>query len=530
MNKKHYDAVVLGAGFSGLYFLKKLRDEQGLNVKVFDKLNGIGGTWYQNRYPGALSDSESIVYCYSWDKELLQEMEVKTRYITQPEILRYLEKVVKKHNLMPNIELGTGVSSAVFNENTGFWDIETSKNERCSAKYLITALGLLSATNIPRFEGIDTFKGESHHTADWPDNVSFEGKRVGVIGTGSTGTQVITAIAPLVGELNVFQRSPQYTVPVGNRPVSSEYINDVKKNYDQIWKQVKSSMVAFGFEESKVPAMSVSESERNAVFQKVWDHGGGFRFMFETFSDIATSEDANKAAQDFIRAKIREIVKDPVTAKKLTPNDLYAKRPLCDSGYYATFNRENVNLIDVKETPIVEICAEGVKTADGKIHNLDMIIYATGFDAVDGNYVRMDIRGRNGLAIKDYWKSGPNSYMGICTANYPNMFMALGPNGPFTNLPPSLESQVEFVCDLIADANSKKINTVEVSEDAVNAWTEVCQDIANQTLFPKAESWIFGANIPGKKNTVYFYLGGLGNYRDQLQKCRNSGYSDFKFA
>jgi cyclohexanone monooxygenase len=525
----HFDAIIVGAGFGGMYMLKKLRDEQGLKVRVFDKAGGIGGTWYWNRYPGALSDTETCVYCYSWDKQLLQEMEITTRYVTQPEILRYLEKVADRHNLRPDIQLNTGITAMHFNESTNLWEVQTDTGESYTAKFLVTALGLLSATNIPNIKGRETFQGECYHTANWPENVRLEGKRVGVIGTGSTGTQVITAVASKVEHLTVFQRSPQYTVPVANGPVTAEYVANVKKNYDKIWEQVRNSAVAFGFEESTVPAMSVSEAERQAILQKAWENGGGFRFMFETFSDIAVDERANKVVQDFIRGKIAEIVKDPETARKLTPQDLYAKRPLCDSGYYATYNRPNVSLIDVKANPIVEITPKGVKTADGVEHELDMLIFATGFDAVDGNYVKVDIRGRKGIAIKDQWKSGPASYLGMTTANYPNMFMVLGPNGPFTNLPPSIETQVEWVSDLIREVNAKNLKTVEPAAEAEAGWTKTCQDIANMTLFPKAESWIFGANIPGKSNTVYFYMAGLGAYRQQLAEVKSLGYKGFQF-
>ena len=528
-NTKHLDAIVIGAGFGGMYMLKKLRDEQGLKVRVFDKAGGVGGTWYWNRYPGALSDTETFVYCYSWDKELLQEMHITTRYVTQPQILSYLEHVADRYNLRPDIQLNTGVTAAHFNETTNLWEVKTDTGEAYTAKFLVTALGLLSATNVPKIKGLDTFQGEWLHTGNWPEGVQYDGKRVGVIGTGSTGTQVITAIAPKVGHLTVFQRSPQYSVPVGNGPVTPEYVAEVKKNYDEIWEQVKGSVVAFGFKESTVSAMSVSEEERQAVFQKAWDNGGGFRFMFETFCDIATDERANKAAQDFIRGKIAEIVKDPETARKLMPQDLYAKRPLCDSGYYATYNRPNVDLVDVKANPIVEITPKGVKTTDGVEHELDMLIFATGFDAVDGNYTKIDIRGRNGLTIQEQWKSGPSSYMGVANANFPNMFMVLGPNGPFSNLPPSIESQVEWIAALIKDVNAKDLKTVEATTEAEAGWTKTCHDIAHMTLFPKADSWIFGANIPGKTNTVYFYMAGLGAYRQELSAVQNKGYEGFVF-
>jgi cyclohexanone monooxygenase len=522
-----YDAVVVGAGFGGLYMLHKLRNELGMKVRVFDKAGDVGGTWYWNRYPGALSDTESFVYCYSFDKALLQEWDWDTRYVTQPQILSYLNHVADRLDLRRDIEFNTGVTGARFDEQRNLWSVQLDSGKTVTARYLVTALGLLSATNVPDIKGIETFQGAQYHTGAWPESVDFKGKRVGVIGTGSTGIQVITALAPQVGHLTVFQRSPQYSVPVGNGPVSPDYVKSVKQNYDQIWKDVRSSVVAFGFKESAVPALSVSEEERRAVYQKAWETGGGFRFMFETFCDIATDEAANETAAAFIRGKIAEVVKDPETARKLTPTDLYAKRPLCDSGYYATFNRDNVSLVDVKANPIAEVTPKGIKTADGVEHELDVLIFATGFDAVDGNYTRIDLRGRNGLTIQEKWKSGPTSYLGVANADYPNLFMILGPNGPFTNLPPSIETQVEWISDLIKHMNDTGHEVVEATHEGEDGWTATCKEIAGYTLFPKADSWIFGANIPGKTRTVMFYLAGLGAYTQKLNEVAGSGYPGF---
>jgi cyclohexanone monooxygenase len=522
-----YDAVVVGAGFGGLYMLHKLRNELGMKVRVFDKAGDVGGTWYWNRYPGALSDTESFVYCYSFDKALLQEWDWDTRYVTQPQILSYLNHVADRLDLRRDIEFNTGVTGARFDEQRNLWSVQLDSGKTVTARYLVTALGLLSATNVPDIKGIETFQGAQYHTGAWPEGLDFKGKRVGVIGTGSTGIQVITALAPQVGHLTVFQRSPQYSVPVGNGPVSPDYVKSVKQNYDQIWKDVRSSVVAFGFKESAVPALSVSEEERRAVYQKAWETGGGFRFMFETFCDIATDEAANETAAAFIRGKIAEVVKDPETARKLTPTDLYAKRPLCDSGYYATFNRDNVSLVDVKANPIAEVTPKGIKTADGVEHELDVLIFATGFDAVDGNYTRIDLRGRNGLTIQEKWKSGPTSYLGVANADYPNLFMILGPNGPFTNLPPSIETQVEWISDLIKHMNDTGHEVVEATHEGEDGWTATCKEIAGYTLFPKADSWIFGANIPGKARTVMFYLAGLGAYSQKLNEVAGSGYPGF---
>jgi cation diffusion facilitator CzcD-associated flavoprotein CzcO len=522
------DAVIIGAGFGGLYAIKKLRDDLGLDVLAFDTAGGIGGTWYWNRYPGALSDSESHVYAFSWDEELLQEWDLKRRFIPQPEILRYLEHVAERHDLNRSIRLNTRIVEAAFDESAGRWMVTTDKGQKYSAKYLITALGLLSATNVPTIKGQETFKGDIYHTSRWPKDANIKGKRVGVVGTGSSGVQTITAIAPDVKHLTVFQRSAQYTVPSGDGPLRPEEVAQIKKNFRKIWDDVKNSPLGFGFELSATPTMSVSEEERERIFNEAWKVGGGFRFMFETFSDMGVDLAANKAAQDFIRKKIGEIVKDPETARKLMPTELHAKRPLCDAGYYETFNRPNVSLVDIKATPIVEITPNGVKTADGVIHELDVLVFATGFDAVDGNFKRIELRGRKGLRIQDHWKDGSSSYLSVTTSHFPNMFMILGPNGPFSNLPPAIEIQVDWIGDVVGYMESHGVATFEATEQAEEEWGRLCAEIAEQTLFAQTASWIFGANIPGKKKSAYFYMGGLNAFRDKLKEATGTKFKDFK--
>lgn len=521
------DAVVIGAGFGGLYQVKKLRDDLKLNVQAYDNASDVGGTWYWNRYPGALSDTPSYVYRYSSDKELLQESTWENTYLTQPEILNYLGRYADKHDLRRSYKFETRVTAAQYDESTCLWTVSTDKGEKVTAKYIVCALGLLSAVNIPDIKGINNFKGQIIHTGQWPEGIELQGKRVGVIGTGSTGQQVITAVAPIAKHLTVFQRTPQYNVPVGKRPQSAEEIAEIKKNYDAIWDQVFNSAVGFGFVESTIPAMSVSEEERDRIFQEAWDEGGGFRFMFGTFSDIATDEAANKAAQYFIIKKIKEVVKEPKTAELLVPRDLYAKRPLCAHHYYEVYNSDNVSLLDVKQNPIVEITEGSVHLADGTVCDLDVLILATGFDAVEGHYMKMDIRGRSGETLAERWKDGPGGYLGLSENGFPNFFMILGPNGPFTNLPPSIETQVEWISDIIKYAVDNDIVALYPKPDAEEEWLHTCRSIADMTLFPKADSWIFGANIPGKKNAVRFYLGGLANYRNVLKEVANSGYSTF---
>ena len=521
------DALVVGAGFGGIYMLHKLRNELGLDAVAIDKAGGVGGTWYWNKYPGALSDSESFVYQYSFDRDLYAETPWKTKFVRQPEILEYLNGVVDRYSLRERIELETGMTDAEFDELSGTWTVRTDRGVTYRCRFLVTGLGLLSATNMPSFPGIETFEGRLVHTGAWPEDLDLTGKRVGVIGNGSTGNQVITASAPIAAHLTSFQRTPQYSVPAGNRELTPEQIQHHRDNFDAIWDQVHNSSTAMGFVESTVETFSLDEAEREAVYEKAWNEGGGFRFMFETFGDIATDEDANEEAAKFIRRKIAEIVKDPETARKLTPTDLYARRPLCDSGYYETFNRPNVTLVNVKENPIAKVTEKGIVTEDGTLHELDVLVCATGFDAVDGNYVRVDIRGRGGETLKEHWSDGPTSYLGMTTAGFPNMFMILGPNGPFTNLPPSIETQVEWIGDAVRHVSATDAGWIDVKPDTEAEWTQTCTDIANQTLFSKAAGWIFGANIPGKKRTVLFYLGGLKEYRSTLASESSAGYPSY---
>ncbi|KAF2120997.1 hypothetical protein BDV96DRAFT_283413 [Lophiotrema nucula] len=564
------DALVVGAGFGGIYQLKLLLDQR-LSVKVIDIAGDVGGTWYWNQYPGAMSDTESFLYRYSWDHEDLRNYPWNRHYLQGPEILAYLRHVVKRHEMRKHFQFNTELTKAVWDDSEGRWTVETSTGDVFKPKYLVTALGLLSKQNLPNIPGLNSFKGDIHHTARWPKGLDLRGKRVGVIGNGSTGVQVITAIAKDVKELVCFQRTPQYSVPSGDREVDPAYREDLNEKYAEVWAKAKESLFAFGFEESSRPTFSVSDEEREKIFEEAWQKGGGFRFMFWTFCDISYDEAANKAAADFIRRKISEIVKDPETARKLQPTDYHARRPLCDSGYYQQFNRPNVDLVDLKATPIVEITPNGIELSDGHICELDVIVFATGFDAVDGNYTRVAIQGRNGRSLKEHWADvGPTSYLGISVPDFPNMFMVLGPNGPFTNLPPTIETQVEFIADLIetAEESSTKgeladglvsnghpngqlnghsnghVNghnstqtiekksgsqrVIEATPEAEQEWTELCDKLSANSLFRKTDSWIFGSNVEGKKPSVLFYFGGLANYRKALRDVVQNGLKGFR--
>ncbi|MFI0939350.1 flavin-containing monooxygenase [Streptomyces sp. NPDC021020] len=521
------DAIVIGAGFAGIYTLHKLRNELGLRTRAFDAAGGVGGTWYWNRYPGATSDSEGFVYRYSWDKEMLQEWDWDTRYVSQAHTLSYLEAVVAKYDLAKDIQLETRISGAEFDDATGRWTVTTAAGETFTARYLVTGLGPLSTTYTPEIKGRESFRGRIVHTADWPSDLSLEGKRVGVIGTGSTGTGFICAAAKTAGHLTVFQRTPQYNVPSGNGPVSAEYVADIRARYDAIWEQARNSFAAAGFEESRISAMSVSAEERQAAFQKAWDEGNGFRFMFGAFYDVALDPAANEAAAEFIRGKIREIVQDPETARLLTPTDLYAKRPIANPDYYETFNRDNVRLVSVRETPIREFSPNGLVTEDGTEHELDVLVFATGFDAVDGSYRQLNPRGRGGESIQDHWADRPTSYLGMAVNGFPNMFMIYGPNSTFSNIPPCIEIQVEWVTDLVRTAQERGAVAVEATGKAEEEWVEICQQTADHTLFPKADSYFFGANIPGKKRRNMFFFGGIAAYVQKLREVTDDDYAGF---
>lgn len=522
-----FDAVVVGAGFSGLYALHKLRDELGLDVRLFEKGSGVGGTWHWNRYPGALSDSETYVYAYSFDDDLLQQQDLSTRYATQPQMLAYLEGVADRKDLRKDIQLNTTVTSTHFDDQAENWVIATDDGNTVTAKYLVMGLGPLSAANVPEIDGIETFTGDVIHTSKWPEHQDLEGKRVGVIGTGSTGVQLITAIAAEVGTLNVFQRTPQYCVPLGNRIMEPQEIEEIRNNYTAIWDQVYNSGLAFGFEESTIETMSVSPEERQKIFEEAWQAGNAFYFMFGTFSDIGANPEANEEAAAFIRGKIAEIVDDPETARKLTPTDYYARRPVCDSGYYATFNRDNVHLHDVRATPIVKAVPEGIQLSDGTLVELDVLIFATGFDAVEGSYRPIDIKGRGGVDLADHWADAPRGYLGVTIAGFPNLFTIFGPNSSFCNNPPMISSQVEWVGKTIEYLEEGPHRLIEPTAEAEDQWMKHCEEIANTTLFPKVKSWIFGHNIEGKPHTARFYMGGLGTYRSLLNEAVEKNYEGF---
>jgi len=526
-NTPDFDAIVIGAGMGGIYSLHKLRKELGFSVRAFDRAAGIGGTWWWNRYPGAKSDSEGIVYRFSFDNDTLAEPIGNNRYINQADMQAYLESVVDKFDLRKDIELNTDIVAMTFDDASAIWTITADDGRSYTARFVVTALGPLSTTYFPDLKGRDSFQGRLVHTAAWPADLTVDGKRVGVIGTGSTGTQFICAASKTAAHLTVFQRTAQYCVPNGNGPLSEEFRAEYRANHKQIWDGVWTSYVGCGFEESHVSAMSVSPEERQRVFQSAWEKGNAFRFMLETFNDIALDPAANEAAAEFIRSKIKEIVKDPETARKLMPYGYYARRPVSNEDYYETFNQDNVNLVSLKETPIREITSAGVITEDDVEHELDILVFATGFDAFDGTYRQMDIRGRGGRGIREHWQDGAGSYLGVACNGFPNMFMIFGPCTVFSNLPPGIETQVEWITDLIKTAVDGGKTCVEATAAAEQAWTSTCDQIAERSLFSKVDSFINGGNIPGKRKRLLFYVAGLAAYRGKLAEVAGSGYDGF---
>jgi cation diffusion facilitator CzcD-associated flavoprotein CzcO len=520
------DAVVIGGGFAGLYSVHALRDNLGLTVQAFDNASDVGGTWYWNRYPGARSDTEVNAYCYFFDQDLYNEWKWSERYPRQTEILAYLNHVADRYRLRENYQFSTQIESLIFDEDAGRWLVATDKGQLFSAQFLVEAVGLLSATNVPEFPGQENFRGEIYHTARWPhEPVELAGKRVGVIGTGSSGIQVISELAPIVEHLTVFQRTPQWVVPSRHRPIDPDLIERIRGDYAGYHHEVLYSTTAFGFEESDVSAESVDEAARHEVFERVYDDGGGFQYMFRAFNDVGTSLVANKAATDVIEKKIRETVNDPIVAEMLVPTELYAKRPLCCDNYYEAYNLDTTTLVDVKKNPIVEFTEKGIRAGDTE-YELDVIVLATGFDAVSGNQLRIFQQGRDGLTLQDKWRDRAYTYLGMMTANFPNMYMVYGPMGPFTNQPPVHEAQVNWIADAIKHTIDSGAQTLEPTQKAEDDWMELCDAGAAMTLFPRVNSWINGANIPGKPVVNYFFMGGMAAYMDFMDADRESDFGE----
>ena len=530
------DAVVIGAGFSGMYMLKSLRDKLGLNVRVFEAGDTVGGTWYWNRYPGARCDSDAYIYVFTFDKQMLQEWEWSERYPEQPEILRYLEYVAKRHDLKRNMQFNTKVTSAEFDEKTNLWTVHTDKGEPVTARYVIAAVGSLSTYNIPKFKGIEKFKGQCYHTNQFPKNgVDFTGKRVGIVGTGATAVQAIPEIAQQAKHLTVFQRTANYCVPARNGKVDPEVIKARKADYDGVVKRTRESF--FGQEHYFImkSALEATPEEREREFDRMWD-AGGFAFWLGNYMDMFFSQEANDLCADYIKRKIRATVIDPAIAERLIPKG-YAygtKRQPLDTNYYETFNRTNEQLVDANTDGAIEGITEKGIRAGGKEYEFDIIVFATGFDAMTGPLKALNLKGRSGRTLDKEWADGPHSYLGISVAGFPNLFTITGPQSPsvLSNMPVSIEQHVEWVTDCIDNMRKAEKTTIEATPEAQEAWVAHVNEVVNATLMVGANSWYMSANIPGKPRAFLPYLGpeGVGGYRKKCDEVAAKGYEGFALS
>ncbi|MFT4037048.1 MAG: NAD(P)/FAD-dependent oxidoreductase [Thermomicrobiales bacterium] len=522
------DAVIVGAGFAGIYMLLRLR-QLGLRARVLEAGAGPGGTWYWNRYPGARCDVESIDYSYSFCDELQQDWRWSERYATQAEILRYVDHVIDRFGLRPDMKFESRVIGASWDDATAEWLIDTEAGEQFSARYLIMATGCLSVPQTPQLPGLDHFTGQVYSTGAWPhEPVDFTGLRVGVIGTGSSGIQSIPVIASQAAALTVFQRTPSFSVPAHNGPLSPEREREVKENYAFLRKRNRESRVGYVVPAYPYSAMEASPEEREAVYEERWQRGGlGFT---AAYTDLITDRAANETAAEFVRAKIRDIVDDPATAGALQPRTypIGTKRVCVDSGYYATYNLPHVQLVNLRQEPIVEVLPLGLRTPSREIP-LDALVFATGFDAMTGALNRIAIRGRDGVLLRDHWAAGPRSYLGVAVAGFPNMFTITGPGSPsvLSNMMVSIEQHVDWMAEFLAAMLAADLTTFEATQSAQDDWVAHVNEVAAQTLMPQANSWYMGANVPGKPRIFMPYAGGVGHYRHLCADIAAQGYPGF---
>ncbi len=532
------DLIVVGAGFAGLYLLHRAR-QLGLRAVVFEAGGDVGGTWYWNRYPGARCDVESMEYSYGFDEELQQEWQWNERYATQPEILRYANHVAERYDLRRSIRFDTRVTAAHFNDASDTWHVRTEGGSagELSASFLVMATGCLSSTNTPNFPGLADFAGPVLHTGRWPhEDVDLRGRRVGVIGTGSSAIQSIPVIAEQAAHLTVFQRTANYAVPAHNRPLDAAEADSVKAHYAEFREANQLMVSAYGsrYGRNDVSVRAVDDETRDATLEGRWANGG-LPFL-GAFNDFLLDPEANVLAAEFVRAKIREVVTDPVVAERLSPNTVIGCKRLCvDTGYYATFNRPNVTLVDLSEEPITTITPAGVVTSSessGRLeHELDVLVLATGFDAMTGALAKIDIRGIGGRALAEAWSAGPRTYLGLAVAGFPNLFLVTGPGSPsvLTNMMVSIEQHVRWISDCVAQLRARGQRRIEANVDAQDTWVEHVNLIASFTLFPNCNLWYLGANVPGKPR-VFMPLIGFPDYATRCAQVVADGYDGFTLA
>ncbi|MYX05995.1 NAD(P)-binding domain-containing protein [Streptomyces sp. SID8375] len=526
------DAVIVGAGFSGLYQLYRLR-ALGLRTRVLEACDDIGGTWYRNRYPGARCDVESTAYSFSFSPELDQEWEWSERYATQPELLRYLHHVADRFDLRKDITLRTRVTGAVYDEGGHTWQVTTDTGETVTTRFVVLATGCMSAVKEPDIPGAGTFAGRALHTADWPhEDVDLTGRRVAVIGTGCSGIQAIPLLAEQAAELTVFQRTPVYALPARNRPLSAAETAELKARYPEFRAAQRRSKGGTLFEPPTRSALEVDEAERRAAYEEGWD-SGVLSGLLRTYTDILVDRAANETVAEFVRSKIRSIVTDPETAETLSPRTFPfgTKRPCLDTGYYATYNKPHVSVVDLTKTPIVEITPRGIRTSDRE-HAVDVIAFATGFDALTGSQVAMDIVGKGGTTLREKWADGPRNHLGLLSAGFPNLFTVIGPLSPsvLSNAVVAIEQHVEWITDCIAHLRRNGITEIDATPRAEADWCAHVADLAAQTLYPSVDSWYMGANVPGKPRVFLAYTGGLERYRAECDAAAEGGYRAFALS
>lgn len=525
------DVAVVGAGFSGLYLLHRMRS-LGLSCTVFERGEGIGGTWYWNRYPGARCDVESAYYSYSFSPELEQEWEWTERYPTQPEILRYMDHVAERFDLRRDIELGMDVVSAAYDGDSRCWNLivrSAGGEERVRARYCIMATGCLSAGRVPDFPGLESFRGDVYHTGAWPhEGVDFTGLRVGIVGTGSSAIQSIPIIAQQAEHLTVFQRTPNYSVPARNRPLDPEEWAAIKAEYPRIRSLARQTPTGLPFPPGQDSALATAPEDQRRVMDAHWTLGG-FR-LGQCFADLGVNREANEVVARYIRERIDELVEDPAVAEMLKPYDhpVGTKRICVDTDYYATFNRDNVTLVDVRKSPISKVTETGLSTSE-QDYEFDAIVFATGFDAMTGALARIAITGKGGVGLADKWAAGPRTYLGLATAGFPNLFMVTGPGSPsvLSNMITSIEQHVDWITEHIGYLESEGLAESEALQEAEDAWVQHVNDVADMTLFPQANSWYLGANIPGKPRVFMPYVGGVGAYRAKCDEVAARQYEGF---
>ena len=528
-----YDVIAVGAGFAGLGLIHHMR-EAGLSIQVFDKASDIGGTWAWNHYPGAASDSECYYYCLTFSKEILQEWKWSVRYPGWEENQRYMHFVADKCDMWPHIQLDTEIVSADFQEGRGLWLVKTGAGEEYTCKYFVSAMGMISEPVIPKFKGMENFKGACFHSARWPEGLDYEGKRIGIIGAGSTTVQMLPVTAETAKSVTVFQRTANFVMPAVQKPMTPEWDKEIKENYDDIIAKCRNHVFGMAFDSPVGRTIADTPPEEvQKILEEHWPRGS-FRFVFETFDDLLGDPESNKVAGDFVIKKMKERVNDPEIAEMLTPKGypFFAKRPPLDHNYFEAYNRENVKLVDINDRePIVEFTETGIHTTKNE-YEFDIVVLATGFQAYTGAQEALPIRGRNGLLLRDKWDAVSSSILGVFVAEFPNLFMITGPQAPFANLPTSIEQNIKYIVDCVKKMESEGYDLCEPQQKAEDDWVQHVAEVHEQTLMAqgdKVHSWMMGANLEDRAPRVLIYFGGANVYYDLMRTSVDSGFPEVQF-